>query len=442
MGILDALRRLGRHQAFRRLLIVRVLGQAADGTLQVGMGSHILFSPQSQATAWDVTAILALTLLPYTLIGPFVSPLLDRWSRRNVAVYSDLIRAGLALIIGGLILFGWTTGPGQIGLYAALLMALAINRFLLAGLSAGLQHTVEPDEYLTASSVTPMVGPLGVVVGGVLGFTVRLGLGGVIGTNGADAVIFGCAAVMFLGAVSVSRRFTRDGLGPEPGRQQQSVREVARGIREAFGHVRRRPPVALAIGVMAGGRLLFGMLSVTVILIARHVFNPPDQPEAALGDITVWGLATGAGFIIASAVVPVAVRRWGLRASTTGFLVMLVLAQAAMAVNASMWVLLPASFLIGLGVQAVKIGADTVVQAHVKEQFKGRVFTLYDVAFNSSLVLAGVIAAAVLPADGLAPAVFAGMALAYGLLAVGFEVASRAIGAADFERGTEDLVSR
>ena len=48
MKLIPALRRLWRHAAFRRLLTLRVLSQAADGTLQVrttgNQGSGVLSS--------------------------------------------------------------------------------------------------------------------------------------------------------------------------------------------------------------------------------------------------------------------------------------------------------------------------------------------------------------------------------------------------------------
>ncbi|NHB84880.1 hypothetical protein G7085_10420 [Tessaracoccus sp. HDW20] len=55
-------------------------------------------------------------------------------------------------------------------MYGALLVAMSINRFMLAGLSAGLQHTVDREEFLTASSIVPTVGPMGVVLGAAIGF--------------------------------------------------------------------------------------------------------------------------------------------------------------------------------------------------------------------------------------------------------------------------------
>ena len=226
MKLIPALRRLWRHAAFRRLLTLRVLSQAADGTLQVGMASYLLFSPQSQPDAWAIAGVLALTLLPFTVIGPFVSPLLDRWSRRDVALYSDVTRAALSLVLGVTIFSGATSGVWAVVLYGALLVAMSINRFMLAGLSAGLQHTVDEDEYLTASSIVPTVGPLGVVIGAVLGFLARFTLGGLLPAHQADSVVFGFAAVLFLGSVLICRGFPRDALGPTRSLSQAPARSA------------------------------------------------------------------------------------------------------------------------------------------------------------------------------------------------------------------------
>ena len=69
-----------------------------------------------------------------------------------------------------------------------------------------------------------------------------------------------------------------------------------------------------------------------------------------------------------------------------------------------------ASFFIGLTVQSFKICVDTIVQAHVDEEYKGRVFTFYDVGFNGAFVLAGLVAVAVLPPGGLSTPAFLGIA--------------------------------
>ncbi|GAA4888450.1 hypothetical protein GCM10025789_00840 [Tessaracoccus lubricantis] len=440
MELLGALKRLWRHAAFRRLLILRTLSQAADGTLQVGMASYILFSPQSQPNAWAIAGVLALTLLPFTVIGPFVSPLLDRWSRRNVALYSDVTRAFLAATIGVIIFSGATTGAWAVVLFGALLVAMSINRFMLAGLSAGLQHTVDEEEYLTASSILPTVGPIGVVIGGAAGFAARFGLGDLIGANRADAVVFGLSAAMFVGSVLMCRGFAPHALGPTGSTDVvASARAVAAGLGEAARHLRTRSVALLALLLMALTRLLFGLLSVAVILAARHLWHPSDQPELALADLTVWGLATGAGFILSAPVVPFMVRRMGLRRTCVALLVLGSVATLGMAFTSSKPVIVAMSFFIGLSVQGFKICVDTIVQSHVDEQFKGRVFTFYDMGFNAAFVAAGVLAAFALPTTGLSAVAFVCVAVAYALCAVWIIAAGARLGHATFERGTEDL---
>ena len=62
------------------------------------------------------------------------------------------------------------------------LLCLSVNRFLLAGLSAALPHTVEPDDLVTANALTPTAGTLAFIVGLGVGGAVRQRAGGPGGT--------------------------------------------------------------------------------------------------------------------------------------------------------------------------------------------------------------------------------------------------------------------
>src|SRR5690349_15414304 len=110
-GFLPALRQLWRHRYFRRLMAIRVATQTSDGVLQIALASYVLFSPERQPDAASVAAVLAVTLLPFSLIGPFVSVVLDRWSRRQVILVVDTSRAVLALALAALVATGLRTGP-------------------------------------------------------------------------------------------------------------------------------------------------------------------------------------------------------------------------------------------------------------------------------------------------------------------------------------------
>ena len=75
-----------------------------------------------------------------------------------------------------------------------------------------------------------------------------------------------------------------------------------------------------------------------------------------------------------------------------------------------------------------------LVQAHVADEFKGRVFVIYDMIFNVVLVVAAVIAAVILPANGKSVIILIIMAVGYLLVALGFALASRGV---SMDEGTE-----
>lgn len=439
MELWRALQRLWGRDGFRRLLVLRLTAQSADGALQVGMASYVLFSPQSQADAGAIAAVLAISLLPFTLLGPFVSPLLDRWSRRDVALWSNVIRAVLTLVIAGIVAVNWTDGVGTTTLMVLLLVALSLNRFMLAGLSAGMHHTVSRHEYLSASSIIPMVGPLGVVIGGAIGLGIRLSLGQVMPTHMADAVIFVVAAAIFMVSALVATRFTRGSLGPDEVDDLPSMRHVWHGLVAAGGHLWQRKSALLGLMNMAVTRFLFGLVSVAVILVARNRWHPVTEPDAALADLGVWGAMTGVGFLAAAVVVPALVSRWGLRTSLVALLVLGGASTVVVTFTDLKWVLFAMSLVVGLVTQSVKVCVDGLVHAHVDEPFKGRVFTFYDVGFNGAYVLAAVAAMFSLPIDGVSASAFAAMALTFFALAVFTAWGVGRITVEDFERGTEDL---
>src|SRR5215210_7338561 len=187
---LRSLAQLWRHRYFRRLLAVRISTQSCDGVLQIGLASYVLFSPERQPDATSVAVVLAVTLLPFSIVGPFVSVVLDRWSRRQILVMTNLSMGVLALGLAGLVVTGLRTTAVENSLYALVLVAMSLNRFLLAALSASLPHTIDPGEYMVANSVVPTVGPAGVLLGAGVGAAMRLILGTVMPDYVANAILF------------------------------------------------------------------------------------------------------------------------------------------------------------------------------------------------------------------------------------------------------------
>ena len=434
-SMLRSLRQLLRHRYFRRLLAVRVAVQSSDGVLQVALAAYVLFSPERQPDATSIAIVLAITLLPFSILGPFAAIVIDRVSRRQVLVVANLARAAVALGLAVLIATGLQTVGVEVLIYGGLLLAMSLNRFLLAALSASLPHTIDPHEYMVANSVVPTVGPAGLLIGVALATPLRLILGHVITDYQANAILFLIATVGFVLSAVLALSIPRRQLGPDTVATTR-VRDVVTGLVEAVAHLRAQRPAGIGLLTIAAHRLIHGIVTVATILVYRNYFHRPDEIDPAIADLGLLVVITGAGFVFASVVAPPLSARRGLRST----MIMCLLGSAVFqvmpgAIYARLTIMV-AAFLLGLTAQGIKICVDTVVQAHVADGFKGRVFVIYDIIFNVALVAAAVIAAVILPASGKSVPILIIMAICYLLITLWFALVTRGL---SMNEGTESL---
>jgi len=75
---------VARGSRLNRLLTIRWIGQLTDGLFQSALASFILFSPERSPNAVAAALAFTVVLLPYSLIGPYVGTILDRFSRQRI----------------------------------------------------------------------------------------------------------------------------------------------------------------------------------------------------------------------------------------------------------------------------------------------------------------------------------------------------------------------
>jgi MFS family permease len=92
--------------------------------------------------------------------------------------------------------------------------------------------------------------------------------------------------------------------------------------------------------------------------------------------------------------------------------------QVTLVLSYRLPLVLSGAVLVGLCSQGIKITVDTIVQRRVDDEFRGRVFALYDTMFNFALVIAAVLTAVVLPENGRSPASVIVIAVSYALAGV------------------------
>ncbi|MFC7403901.1 MFS transporter [Georgenia alba] len=418
MSVLSDLRTVAVNDGFRRLFAVRLVSQCGDGAFQIGLAALFFFNPQNMATAGSVAAAFAVLLLPFTVVGPFAGPLLDRWRRRQVLLIGNAVRVVLAVVLAVLMM---TVGV-SVAVYALALVTLGINRFLLAALSAALPRVVPRQHLLVANSITPTLGAVSAAVGAVIGFVVGLLTTGAL-KNGIVLVL---AAALFGAASALALRLGRDQLGPrEPDaeiRLWAEVRATAADMLDGARYLLDRRTPGMALGVMAAHRFLYGMNFLALLLISRNLLADPADAQAGLAMFATLTGVSFAGNGLAIVLTPIAHERMRPSTWVVGCLGLAAVSQALLATTPAMGVIVVSAVLMGLGVQGAKIAVDTIVQRDTDDTYRGRAFALYDVLYNAAFVGAAALAAAALPDTGWSRGVFLGLTAVYVVAALAYRV--------------------
>jgi MFS family permease len=415
-------RELWQTPRFGRLFATRLTSQGADGLFQTSLAGAVLFNPEHHTGPGQVAAGFVILLLPYSLVGPFAGVFLDRWRRQRVLTYGASVKAGLVLGTAAILAFH---GPSGVAFALAALAALAINRFYLAALSASLPSVVETKRLVVANALCPTAGTAITIVGGGIGLGLRAAGGG---SDHGDALVAVAAALGYLGAALVSSRLPGGSLGPYPPSTaplREQLAGIVQGLVAGGRHLRQRPPAYRGLGVIFAQRFLFGIWSIMTLLLYRNHFRDHGLLRAGLVGVGQAVSAAGVGLLIAAAITPWVTARIGKHRWIVTVTVVVAVSELVLGAPFTVGPLLLSSFLLGFAVQATKVCVDTLVQTTVDDDFRGRVFSLYDTIYNLSFVAAAILAAFILPSDGRSLPTLIAMSAGYLLIATVYGATER-----------------
>lgn len=386
----DAIRqpRTRMERDFVRLLAAQFSGQAADGFAQAVILEVLLLDPFSQGTPGRVLAIAALTLLPYSLIAPFLGVFVDRWPRRNILSSTNLGRAALLISFP---LWSLLT-PGEFELYAAVFLLLGAGRLFLTAKGAALPVVLHEHDLLRGNSISSGGGMVSALLGGVLGV---VGVG-TIGTAPALVV----AGVIYLFSAMAAARISDslDHDNPHSEGFRESIALVARELVEGTKEVVGRAPARLALVGIFLLRTVGMIVVIGAILVIKSEF--PDAGDR-FGRLTASALALGAaglGAFVGALTAPLLGRKFSEpRMILLGYIIS-ALGISALGGIYNVPVVLLLTFIGGYGGFITKVAVDAQLQQALPDEYRGRAFSLYDILYNLATVVA---AAAILFSDSL-----------------------------------------
>ncbi len=417
------LRAVLAERGFRRLFATRLVSQTGDGIVTAGVGTYVFFNASSFPSPAAGAAAFTVLYLPYSLVGPFAGVFIDRWSRRQILVWSAVLRSVFVALTAVLMALGDRGAP----LYVAVLLVLGVNRFFLSSLSAALPHVVAEDKLVMANSVSPTAGGIMATIGGVVALGLNVATGN---TERGAAITLLAGGGCYVAASLVAATMRRDLLGPvrEPGQPPPTrllgeLASVAVGLAAGARYVLNRRGPAAALGATGGFSFLFGPLFLMSILLYRDYFYR-SSVGAAEGHVGGLVIASGLGYACAALITPPVTRRL----SKPAWITLLLAASGVVTITLGETFVQVAYLAIGfclyLTRQGVAICATTILQEEVGDAYRGRVFAFYDMMFNVPYVIGAALSAAFMPSNGRSPVIIGLVAAGYVIAAAGYWLAA------------------
>lgn len=381
MTTVALIRTLAAERDFVRLMSAQWLAQLADGVAQAAFANQLVLEPLAQGTPERILAVFALTLLPYSLIAPFTGVLVDRWARRSLLVSTNAARA-LLLVTLPL----WARAlPGEVPLYASLLLLLGLGRLFLTTKGAVLPVVLHEHHLLRGNSISGAGGMIAALTGGVLGIAAAA-----VTTTETAFVAAGLVyALAVMGAARMSRPMRHALNGDEP--FGEAIARVARALVEGLRAIWVRPGARLPLFGIFVLRVSAMFVAIAAILVIKQDFPLRADEVGRLSSSALALFAAGVGAFLGAVSTPLIGRRFN---KPQLLLVGFVFSGAAMLLT-GMILTLPAVIVLtlvgGYGTFVAKIAVDAQVQEALPDAYRGRAFALYDILYNLASVVAALV---------------------------------------------------
>jgi MFS family permease len=368
-----------------RVVELHFVNLVGDAALTVSLAGTIFAMPTDEARG-RVAQFLLLTMAPFTLLAPFIGPLLDRFRRgRRWAIGTTLaLRAFLCWVLAGAVV------DGSPWLFPAALAALVAAKAYNVTRAAAVPRLLPPGfSLVNANSRVALAGVAGMAVGGAVA--------GGLSRVGPEWSLRMAFLVYIVGTVLAIRLPARvdssageqdiEDTGPLPLPHPRGG--AHRGLLARLrARVAALPvPVLAALCSTMGARLLTGFLTLFMAFLMREHPVPGYDGTLVLGLVVG---AAGAGNALAT-VLGNALRRRRPDLIISVGLLLDVLAALATALFYSLGTLLALGFVAGSAAQLVKLSSDAVIQREIEESVRTRVFAWSETVLQMAWVVGGAV---------------------------------------------------
>jgi MFS family permease len=323
----------------------------------------------------QVTGVQIAYMLPLALLGPLSGVFVDRWPLKPTLVSSDLIRAGLVLL-----LFVSST---LWHVYLILAALSCVSSFFAPAQSVTIRSHV-PAEGLLSANALMQLAMMGVRIVGPAAAGALVAAFGAQICYGLDVLSFlGSAAL--IGSVAIVRPPAPARAPSANSRVQAVLHDMGEGIRFIVHHA----ALSFVVLAMAAGLFTIGCFGPLIAIYVREWLH------ASAGVFGIVSAMVGVGMMAGTP----AVRRFAMHASNSTLVLwgLAGIGVGALLLGALPWVptALSGTFTLGFAFAAIIVPAQTLMQRETPHALMGRISsTVMSVVFFAQLlglVLSGIL---------------------------------------------------
>jgi len=376
-----SLLRVLKNRNFLALWIGQIISQFGDRLAQMALIGLYLKQTAGISLSHSVPVMRNLfffSTLPILLFSPVAGVYVDRWSRKKTLIATDLLRAGLILLIP--LLAGYTDGMWSV--YGVIFLVFTVTCFFSPAKSAIIPNLVKKRELLAANSLSNIT-RLIAMIGGVTA-------GGIIVAWTGTKMSFYLDSLSFLlsGLAILAIRIKED---PPPEESKDGIRRVAKELVAGLNFIRKKKRVKF---VATSLFILMGASGIGYLLVTVFVTKALN-----LGTIGLSVLATflGIGMLAGSLIYGHFGEQIEREKVIVGGTLICGVCAVLLGGSKSLFLLSLGVSIIGFIASPIMIAAYTLTQELTPDRIRGRVFSALEVIINSSFLffiwVAGVLGA-------------------------------------------------
>lgn len=378
-----------QNQNFLALWSGQVFSQLADKVYLVLMIALITsrFQGAGQTVSGWVSAIMIAFTIPAVLFGSVAGVFVDRWSKKQVLVITNLLRGGLVLILPLLL---WVCEDwGAIGGVPAGFGALLLITFLVSTLTqffapaeqSAIPLVVERRSLLPANSLYTLTMMAAVIMGFAVGEPL-LALADILVHHLGVQIEFGRELI-------VGASYTIAGLlllllqtGERSQRPQHPSPRIWQDIQEGLGYLNQQKQVRAALIQLV---VLFSVFAALAVLVVRIAEIIPGITTSQFGFLLAAG---GLGMAASLSVLgPLRQRFTHHQLSLYGSIGMAAALAGLSLLTFRLWPVLILLTCLGACAALVGVPLQTQIQEETPEALRGKIFGLQNNAINIALSL-------------------------------------------------------